>query len=434
VVRVSEFESDSIIDDIIRKGQKIADEVEVAYESGKSIHATLKGREIGEAGVSDSWVFCIRIIDGGKIGCSTTNDPTRWEKCLDAAKAGSKFAAKQDWEGLPGPSATNGTPESVFDEKLVLDSSLISGYIGDLLNGASEYPVDVAGGGASASASSYKLANSAGLVYEGARTRIGVSLETISGTSTGYESDIVCFADRINPYDVGKQAAYLAAHSVGAGEIDTGTYDVVLSPIAASQLIGGIVVPTLSGKNVKAGRSYFADKLGEQCLDESFTLRDDPFHGQGSWVRDAEGVPTRVLDLIKDGVVNEFSYDLKTAYRYGEESTGSAVRSGDSPSIGFHNLYFEGDRQDIFDEKVLYVHDVIGAHTANGITGDFSVETSNSTWREGGEDTDAVRAAMLSGNVFEMLKSIAGVSKEPRELGNVIMPSVRFNNLRVVGK
>ena len=431
---MTEFDSESIMDDILRKGEKIADEVEVVYGSGKSIHASLKGREIGEAGSSDSWIFCIRVIDGGRIGSSTTNDPLKWEECLDAAKAGAKFAAVQEWGGLPGRLPANGTPESTFDEKLVIDSSLLAGCIEELLNGASEYSVDVAGGGASASASSFRIANSAGLVHEGSKTRVGVSLETISGTSTGYESDSACFADRIDPYEIGKQAAYLAAHSVDAGDIDTGTYDVVLSPIAVAQLICGIVVPALSGKNVKAGRSYFADKLGEQCLDESFTLRDDPFRGQGSKERDAEGVPTRVLDLIRDGVVNTFSYDLKTAYRYGEESTGSAVRSGESPSIGFHNLYFEGDRQDIFDEKALYVHDVIGAHTANGITGDFSVETSNATWREGGEDTDAVRAAMLSGNIFEMLKSIAGVSKEPRELGNVIMPSVRFNNLRVVGK
>ncbi len=428
------FDSDSIIDDIIRKGQKVADEVEVVYGTGKSIHASLKGREIGEAGGSESWAFCIRLIDGGRIGSSMTNDPLKWEECLDAAKAGSKFADAQGWGGLPGPSGETGTPESRFDEKLVLDSAYLTASIKELLNGASEYDVDVAGGGASASSSFYKLTNSNGLVYESVRTRTGASLETISGTSTGYESDSSCFADRIDPYEIGKKAAYLAAHSVDAGEIDSGKYDVILSPIAAAQLIGGIVVPALSGKNVKAGRSYFAGKLGEKCLDEFFSLRDDPFHGQGSKARDAEGVPTRVLDLIKDGVVNTFCYDLKTAYKYGEQSTGSAARSDSSPSIGFHNLYFEGDRQDIFDEKALYVHDVIGAHTANGITGDFSIETSNATWREGGNDGDAVRAAMLSGNIFEMLKSIDGVSKESRELGNVIMPSVRFNNLRVVGK
>lgn len=429
-----DFDSDSIIDDILCKGEKIADEIEVVYGTGKSINSSLKGNEIGEAGISEMWAFCIRIIDGGRIGSSMTNDPERWEECLNAAKAGSRFAGVQDWGGLPGPYKANGTPEKVFDEELVLDSELLTGYVRELLNGASEHDVNVAGGGASASSSFYKLTNSAGLVYENRRTRVGASLETISGTSTGYESDTSCFADRIDPFDVGKKAAYLAAHSVGAGDIDTGTYDVILSPIAAAQFIGGIIVPALSGKNVKAGRSYFAGKLGEQYLDESFTLRDDPFHGQNSRIIDAEGVPTKARDLIKDGVINNFSYDLKTAYKYGEESTGSAVRSDSSPGIGFHNLYLEGDRQDIFDEKALYVHDVIGAHTANGITGDFSVETSNATWKERGVDGNAVSAAMLSGNIFEMLKSIEGVSKESKELGNVIMPSVRFNNIRVVGK
>lgn len=433
---MTDFDRDSVIDDILRMGEKVADETEIFYADGKSVHAGLKGREIGEAGSSESRIFCIRVIEGGKIGSSTTNDPKKVRECLAAAAAGSKFTAAQDWGGLPGQSETPVRADSVFDESLVPDTSLLTGYIHELLNGASEYKVEISGGGASASVASFVIANSSGLFHEGKKTRAGVSLETISGTSTGYESDVSRFAARLDPYDIGKRAAYLAAHSVGAGEVATGNYDVILSPFAATQLIADILVPALSGKNVMAGRSYFSGKLGEKCFDESFTLRDDPFHGQGSAVRDSEGVPTRELRFIENGTVNEFSYNLKTAYRYGETPTGSAVRdgAGGAPSIGFHNLYLEGDEQDIFDEKALYVHDVIGAHTANGITGDFSVETSNSTWVEGGEDGDAVRAAMLSGNVFEMLKTVAGVSKEKRELGTVIMPSVRFNNLRVVGK
>jgi len=38
------------------------------------------------------------------------------------------------------------------------------------------------------------------------------------------------------------------------------------------------------------------------------------------------GVPTENLVFVDQGVLERFAYDLRTGYRYGEESTGSAVR------------------------------------------------------------------------------------------------------------
>jgi PmbA protein len=158
--------------------------------------------------------------------------------------------------------------------------------------------------------------------------------------------------------------------------------------------------------------------------------------GQGSTLLDAEGVPTRRIDFVEEGVLKSFAYDLKTAYRYGEVSTGSAKRGGAGglPSIGMHNLHVDGERSNIFDEKALYVHDVVGAHTANTITGDFSLELSNTSWMESGEYGDAVRSAMVSGNFFEMMKDIAGLSESSREVGSSKLPSVRFNSIRIIGK
>ena len=127
---------------------------------------------------------------------------------------------------------------------------------------------------------------------------------------------------------------------------------------------------------------------------------------------------------------------MKTAYRYNQKSTGSAVRAGagGSPAIGTHNIFLDGKRCDVFDEKAVYAHTVVGAHTANAVTGDFSVELSNAAWIEGGEKTKPIKSAMLSGNVFEMLGNIAGMSEESRTLGSMTVPSLRFQELFVVGE
>ena len=79
------------------------------------------------------------------------------------------------------------------------------------------------------------------------------------------------------------------------------------------------------------------------------------------------------------------------------------------------------------------VTDVLGAHTANPISGDFSVEAMNAFLIKDGEIEGPVKKAMLSGNIFEILKDVKGISGEKRQLGPFIIPQLLCSNLRVVG-
>ena len=84
--------------------------------------------------------------------------------------------------------------------------------------------------------------------------------------------------------------------------------------------------------------------------------------------------------------------------------------------------------------RVVYVHNVVGAHTANPMSGEFSVELSNAFWMEDGSFETPIRSAMLSGNVFELHKEIAGLSRESRSIGSVILPSIKINKQHIIGK
>lgn len=429
------FDVVDLVDAIIREGRTLADEVEILFVTGTAIDAELKKTLIGEVTESRIWGIGIRTIRNGHIGVSSANDPSRWKECLHAAISSGELSTPQEWNGLPVPVDIK-KEVPIFDPSLFVDVELAQKLLEQLLEGAREYPADVVGGSASLSQSTIILANSKGVMYEKKKTGAGVSLESIRGTSTGFEYEQSCFLD-FDVKDVGRMAAFYAVHSENGKDIASGNYDVVLSPIALAQLIDHIIVPALSGRNVKAGRSYLADQLGEQCMDGTLSLYDDPFtRGLGSTAWDAEGVPTKRIDFIDKGVLGCFAYDLKTAYRFGEESTGSAVRSGPggSPGIGVHNLVLDGPRMDVDDEKAIFVHNLVGAHTANPITGDFSVELSNPSWIKGGSFEEPIRSAMLAGNIFDMLKDVGGLGRDSRIIGHTILPSVRFNNMRIIGK
>jgi len=68
------------------------------------------------------------------------------------------------------------------------------------------------------------------------------------------------------------------------------------------------------------------------------------------------------------------------------------------------------------------------------MSGEFSVELSNAFWMEGGEFQSPIRSAMLSGNVFDLHHAISGMSRASRTVGSLILPSVRINKQRIIGK
>jgi PmbA protein len=150
---------------------------------------------------------------------------------------------------------------------------------------------------------------------------------------------------------------------------------------------------------------------------------------------DDEGVPSRATTVVDDGVLKTFLYDTYTAGKEKRESTGNAIRGSYSspPMVGPRNVRFEYPRSDVLREtdKGLFVNSIIGAHTANPITGDFSVECRNAFVIENGALTQPIKSMMISGNIFDLLKKVDGMGRDDKAVGSVISPTVRVKDIRV---
>ncbi len=425
------------IEQLLTEAKKSVDEAEVFFVKATSISAELKQKKVNLATSSEEYGLGIRTIHEGRIGSSSTNDPGQWRECLSAAIASGKLSTPQEWNGLPQPVRLPKSPLS-FDASIRLEPNIVLDLIGKMLEGAAGHPAEVTSGSASLSTSTATLANTEGVRYKNKHTGVSLSLEAIHGQSTGYEFDHSPFMEKVDPVAVGEKATFFAVESDNGKEIASGEYEILLSPLAYGELLGNVFVPALSGRNVHAGRSRLAQSLGESITDPQISMYDEPLLKKASasmrW--DAEGTPTHRVDFIKEGILKTFAYDLKTAYRFGNTSTGSAVRGGFGglPSIGHHNFIVDGKRDIVDDERVVYIHNVVGAHTANPMSGEFSVELSNAFWMEGGEFDIPLRSAMLSGNVFDMHRNISGLSKESRAIGSMILPSVKINKQHIIGK
>jgi PmbA protein len=77
------------------------------------------------------------------------------------------------------------------------------------------------------------------------------------------------------------------------------------------------------------------------------------------------------------------------------------------------------------------VNSIIGAHTANPITGDFSVECRNSFIVEDGRKTKPIKSLMMSGNAFEFMNKITAMGRDDRKMGAFVVPTVRVRDVHV---
>ncbi len=424
------------IDAILKTAAERADEAEVYLSRAESVGAELSRDQVRIGQASHAIGLGIRVFADGRVGASSTNDPSRWEACLEAALAALRLADPQPWQGLPGPVELP-AERLAFDPAVTLAPDTVAALLDAMKAGAASHPsASVTAGSAGLSRSTVEVANTHGLRYADEDTHASCSVEAIAGTSTGFEFAASHALD-LDPAWVGEQAAFFAAHGVGGEPLPAGTYDLVLSPLALAELLEAVLVPALVGRNVHAGRSRLAGRLGEQILDPRLSLYDDPHRpmGPGAAWFDAEGVPTHRLDLVRNGLLAGFAYDLRTAYRFGATTTGSAVRGGygGAPTTGFHTLVLEGPVADVMADPAIYVRSVVGAHTANTITGDFSVEVSNPSFIEDGAFTTPVRTAMWGGNVFDLLSSVDGVSADTRIIGEMVLPALRVAGQRLVG-
>jgi PmbA protein len=230
--------------------------------------------------------------------------------------------------------------------------------------------------------------------------------------------------------------------------------EVVLSQETASEILEFTVVPSILGDNMHRGESVYSGRIGEAVGVKGLNIYDDPLDPKGemSGTCDDEGVPSVRTDLVRDGVLVGALYDTDTAYKYKAEPTSSGLRAerlsgGQSfrsqPTTCARNFTVTGKGAQHRDKIVrdidngIYVREVMGAHTANSTSGDFSVMASTLFRIRKGEIKEPLRAVMISGNGAEALKRISAIGTDPRHLGGSLssigtcLPTIAVEGLNV---
>jgi PmbA protein len=271
-------------------------------------------------------------------------------------------------------------------------------------------------------------------------TSIMLVSEYGKNSETGWEFDYNRFYDSVKIDEVGIEAAKKAIGMLGAKRINTCHVPVILDPKVSSDFIG-ILSSSLSADSVQKGKSMLADKLNSIIASRIVNLVDDGTleGGIGSAPVDGEGTPTMKTHLIEGGYLKGLLHNIYTANKGKTVSTGNGIRGGFKglPGVGITNLYIEkGDisREDLMRgiNKGVYITEAMGVHTANPISGDFSIGITGH-WIENGEISFPVRGVVIAGNILDLFKNVEAIASDLRFFGRIGSPSVKISEVVISG-
>jgi PmbA protein len=300
-------------------------------------------------------------------------------------------------------------------------------------------------GGASASTGigGMVLVTSTGFHGAYLRSSQGISATAIVGEGTGMERDYdftsaLHGADLESPASVGRRAGERTVARANPRKAATCKAPVIFDPRVSGSLVGHLA-GAANGASIARKTSFLKDRRGEQLFDKSIRIVDDPLRVRGlrSQSFDAEGVATKRLAIVDEGVLTSWLLDSATARELGLATTGHAHRGvSSSPSPGAYNLHMEAGEptpEELMADikEGFYDTDLIGSGV-NGVTGDYSRGASG-FWIENGKLTYAVSEMTIAGHLLEIFKSLR-VANDLEFRYGVNAPTVRIEGLTIAGR
>lgn len=412
------MELESALKNAVKKleGESV-DAFEVVGIAEDSLVVEAKRQMVGSFRRSASRGLAVRVVEGKRMGWSATTDigakavGRAVGQALSAVDVVAKsdeavIATPQDPEGDFAEQLGRSLGEINDDEKirmaLKLESTAIAFDSRIVRTRNPRYEESVW---------SVSVINSNGISVRARRGLVSCELRAIasddSGSESAYDFDFSPRFEDLDVEGVARRAAKRALSKLGAQKLEKGSLPVIFENRAASSMVR-ILAPSFFADNVQRGKSALTDKIGEKLYCPLITIVDDGLMsgGFGSFPFDGEGIPMRRTIMVRDGRVDAWLYDSPRAMRDGVMSTGNCRRSGlrSSPGIGVTNCFLKGGKDGVDGlcagvDKGLLVTDLLGTHTANTISGDFSLGAEGFLL-EGGKKTSPVRGITIAGNVL----------------------------------
>lgn len=431
---------------------------EVVASQGYGLEVEVERGRVSLAGGGGDGGFGIRVVEDGRYGFAYMGNMDSAEVSVNQALDIARRSPRIEGFELAADSGST-CVEGMFDGRIEqLTAEDLLSAADDLVSISQSLcpQAVVTGGGVQAGVGVAAILTSEGIEDAGAISSHGFGVQLtidddglLTSGWEGHSSRELLQA----PDEVIAEAAWWASQTRNRtkAKAEVGDAPVVFTDSGFGGLFATIIPQATLGDRQARGESFWANRIGEQVLESHLSLTDDRTMtgGKNSGGRDAEGRATKRNHVVTEGCLKSSLWATRDAaeqvalgnVEYAE-STSSAARDGHDgppyPSAG--NLLLSSSENPLSREVLLsemvdgyLIGSVMGAHTANPTSGDFSVTSSHILHIEGGEIVGALAQAGISGNLPSALT--AGVSLGNRPLphggwsgGSVYVPDILLRN------
>ena len=216
--------------------------------------------------------------------------------------------------------------------------------------------------------------------------------------------------------------------------IESKKYNIILDRKVASRIIASFG-QTLSATAIRNKVSCLENKLDKKLFSEKLSIVEDPTNKDypGYRLFDNEGTRTYKKDIVKNGVVKTYLYNIKEAILADTKSTGNGY-----DSISTKNMYaIPGN---LSEEELLkkldngiYIADYMesGGTSINSVNGNISLQVFGFIV-ENGKLVSGIEPSILTTTIYELLSNIDEISNNLQfTYTSFASPSMLIKNISI---
>jgi predicted Zn-dependent protease len=413
-----------------------ADETRVTINSGSRANTRFAVNQVSTAGDASNVTVSVLSAFGTKRAVATSNrlDEASLREVVKNAEALAKLSP-EDPEAMPelGPQ-TYEQPKGWSEATAQLDPTARAAAVKKICDLAAAEGL-VATGFLDAQGGALAIANSKGLFAYGrsSEAALTTTVRTADGRGSGWAGGAHWDWTKIDFAALGRTAIEKAKLSRDPVAIEPGRYTVVLEPTAVGNLVQ-FLRGAMNARTADEGRSFFTkpgggNKVGMKVVDERVSLWSDPLDPDTyDLTFGGDGLPSKRMSWIENGVVKNLLYDRYWAKKQGVEPTGlggGLKMSGGDQTI---EQLIASTQRGILVTRFWYIRPVDPRTILyTGLTRDGTFLIEN------GKVTKAVKnlrfnesPVFLLNNVEAMSRPVRVSAQESGQAGNaVVVPAIK---------
>ena len=432
-------------DAVKRAVKKGCDKAEIFIKSARRLSVQVKNSTTDALETARDFGMSLRVVKRQKLGFSYATDCSMLEDMVDEAVSGAEWTDRDENIGIPGSSAypdvlifdeeiEDAGEEEVIKSAMALEKTALD--FDKRIKKVRKAEIELA-------VEKTTIFNSENINISYKSTLVSAALTAFADDGndmqTGWEFEASRRLRYLNPASVAESASKKALSLLGSRKITSVRIPVILEPSVAASFLG-LIRASVSAEAVQKKRSFLEGRVGSIIVSPLLNIFDDALLPWkiGTKPADDEGAPTSRKAVVSRGVLTGFIHNTYSARKDGVVSTGNASRNSfkELPGIDVTNFYIEppgkGENINLLNSvsRGLLILETMGIHTANPVSGDFSIGISG-LWVEGGEIAYPVKEAVMSGNILELFKKIERVGTDLKFYGKIGSPSLLIGDMDI---